>query len=94
MNKIILNRLVEIRIDDYIQGNPYLVVAIGLCSLTVGLTASEFIKSNVESSSSPLKSVLVNVSGKLLMFQPEPESLLEIPEDLKKSKPVNYVLII
>ena len=81
--------MVEIQIDDYIQGNPYLVVAIGLCSLTVGLDASEFIKSNVESSSSPLKSVLVNVSGKLLMFQPEPESLLTIPEDPNKSKPVN-----
>lgn len=87
VSKIILNRLIELQIENYIQGNPYLVISVALCPLTCGINQSDFIRSNIESNSSTLKSILVNVSGNLLMFQPEANSLMSIPEDLKKTKP-------
>lgn len=87
VSKIILNRLIELHIESYIQGNPYLVVSCALCPLICGINQNDLIRSNIESSTSTLKSILVNVSGKLLMFQPEASSLLSIPEDVKKSKP-------
>ncbi len=85
-SKIILNRLIELQITNYIHGNPYLVVSVALCPLTCGINQNDLIRSNIESSSSTLKSILINVSGKLLMFQPEAKSVLSIPKDLKKSK--------
>ncbi len=88
MSKIILNRLIELQIENYIMGNPYLVVSIALCPLTCGIiNQNSLMRTNIESPSNTLKSILVNVSGKLLMFQPEANSLLPIPEDPKKEKP-------
>jgi hypothetical protein len=82
-----LNRLVEIPINDYIYHNPYLVVSIALCPLYIG-HFDENLRKNVESSTSTMKTVLINVSGSLLMFQPDLDSLMSIPEDLNKTKPV------
>ena len=85
-----MNKLLEINIRNYVQGNPYLVVAVGLCSLLVG-NNNEFIRKNIESPTTTLKSVLVNVSGNLLMFQPDEESLFSIPENLSQAKPVSKI---
>ena len=85
--KIILNKLIEIPIEMYILNNPYLVVSVSLCPLYIG-HFDDLLKKNIESYSTPIKSILVNVSGNLLMFQPDIESLVSIPDDLlKKSKP-------
>ena len=81
-----MNRLIELQIDSYVQGNPYLIVSIALCPLTCGIKQNDLVQTNIETNSSKLKSILVNVSGKLLMFQPEADSLLSIPDDLKKTK--------
>lgn len=83
-----LNKLIEIPIESYLQGNPYLVTSISLSPLFVGID-NEIIRKNIESATTNLKSVLINVSGKLLMIQPDADGLLSIPEDLKKSKPVS-----
>ncbi len=86
VSKIILNRLIELQIDSYIMGNPYLVVSIALCPLTCGIISQNnqpYI--NNESASGNLKSILVNVSGKLLMFQPEANSQ-STPQEMKKEK--------
>ena len=88
--KIILNKLIEIPIENYILNNPYLVVSVGLCPLYIG-HFDDILKKNIESFSTPIKSILVNVSGNLLMFQPDIESLASIPEDLKKTKPVSHI---
>ena len=85
-SKIILNRLLEIHIENYIAHNPYLVDAIALCPLYVG-HFDEQLRRNVESNASTMKSILVNTSGNLLMFQPDLDSLTSIPEDLNKTKP-------
>lgn len=85
-SKIILNRLVEIQIENYISNNPFLVDSIALCPLYVG-HFDEQLRKNVESNSSTMKSILVNTSGNLLMFQPDLDSLTSIPEDLNKTKP-------
>ncbi len=85
-SKIILNKLIEIPIHNYIMNNPYLVTFISLCPLFVG-HFDEQLKKNVESVNSSMKSILVNVGGNLLMFQPDLDSLTSIPEDLKKTKP-------
>lgn len=87
VSKILLNKLIEIPIESYLQGNPYLVTSISLSPLFVGID-NEIIRKNIESATTNLKSVLINVSGKLLMIQPDADGLLSIPEDLKKSKPV------
>ena len=87
-SKIILNKLIEIPIENYILNNPYLVISVGLCPLYIG-HFDDVLKKNIESYSTPIKSILLNVSGNLLMFQPDIESLVSIPEDLKKTKPVN-----
>ena len=85
-SKIILNRLVEIQIENYISHNPFLVDSVALCPLYVG-HFDEQLRKNVESNSSTMKSILVNTSGNLLMFQPDLDSLTSIPEDLNKTKP-------
>jgi hypothetical protein len=87
-SKIILNKLIEIPINNYVFNNPYLAVSICLCPLYIG-NYNDVLKKNIESSSSTMKSILINVAGNLLMFQPDLESLLSIPEDLNKTKPVN-----
>lgn len=79
----------EIPIDIYLQGNPYLITSISLSPLFVGID-NELIRKNIESPNTNLKSILINISGKLLMLQPDADSLLNIPEDLKKAKPVNF----
>ena len=78
-------------IDSYLQGNPYLVTSISLSPLFVGID-NELIRKNIESSTTTLKSILLNISGKLLMLQPDADSLLSIPEDLKKAKPVIFAM--
>jgi hypothetical protein len=70
-----------------LQGNPYLVTSISLSPLFVGID-NDLIRKNIESSTTTLKSILLNISGKILMLQPDADSLLSIPEDLKKDKPV------
>lgn len=86
-SKIILNKLLEIPIGNYLFNNPYLVVSINLCPLYIG-NFNDVLKTNIESNSSTMKSVLINIAGNLLMFQPDLEGLLSIPEDLNKTKPV------
>ena len=85
-SKIILNKLVEINIASYLMDNPYLVTSVHLSPLYVG-QFDEMLKKDLESVTSTLKSIMVNVSGNLLMFQPDLDSLLNIPEDLKRTKP-------
>ena len=63
------------------------MISISLCSLYIG-NYDDILKNNIESNNSTLKTILINVSGNLLMFQPDLESLLSIPEDLNKTKPV------
>lgn len=86
-SKIILNKLIEIQVDSYVFSNPYLVVGISLCPLYIG-NYEDSLKKTIESNSSTMKSILINVAGNLLMFQPDLDSLLSIPEDLNKTKPV------
>lgn len=73
--------------DSYVFRNPYLVVAVSLCPLYIG-NYEDSLKKTIESNSSTMKSILINVAGNLLMFQPDLDSLLSIPEDLNKTKPV------
>lgn len=88
-SKIILNKLIEIQVDSYVFSNPYLVVGISLCPLYIG-NYEDSLKKTIESNSSTMKSILINVAGNLLMFQPDLDSLLSIPEDLNKTKPVFF----
>lgn len=88
-----MNKLIEIQVDSYVFSNPYLVVGISLCPLYIG-NYEDALKKTIESNSSTMKSILINVAGNLLMFQPDLDSLLSIPEDLNKTKPVNNRLLI
>lgn len=72
--------------EAYVYNNPYLVLSITLCPLYIG-NYNDLLKNNIESDNSTMKSILVNVAGNLLMFQPDLDGLTSIPEDLNKTKP-------
>jgi hypothetical protein len=78
----------ELPLHTELVGSPYSVTGISLCPFFVGHFDDEsaLIKS-LESTSTNIKSILVNIAGNLLLFQPDLESLLTVPKDLLK-KPV------
>ncbi len=82
-----INKLIEFSIENYLSGNPFSVLSISLSELRVEVGLN---KEDVNSQKY-IESILLNVSGRLLMFQRDKNSPLLAAKNIKKIKTViNY----
>ena len=88
-----INKLIEFSIENYLSGNPFSVLSIGLSELRVevGLNKSDAVSYiNSNNYQKNIESILLNVSGRLLMFQRDKNSPLLVVKNMKKIKSVNF----
>ena len=89
-----INKLIEFSIENYLSGNPFSVLSISLSELRVevGLNKSDAVSYiNSNNYQKYIESILLNVSGRLLMFQRDKNSPLLIVKNMKKIKSVIIV---
>ena len=90
-----INKIIEFSIEIYLSGNPFSVLSIGLSELRVevGLNKSDAVSYiNSNSYQKYIESILLNVSGRLLMFQRDKNSPLLLVKNMKKIKSVKLFI--
>jgi hypothetical protein len=84
----------DLSIENYLLGNPFCVLSIGLSELRVevGLNRTENQTNSPKNSQKYIESILINVSGRLLMFQRDKSGPLFPSKNIKKLKNVCNIM--